>query len=914
MQQTIQDVHLHLTTRERYLNYALSVITARALPDVRDGLKPVQRRILYAMYHNLHLTADSKHKKSAAVVGEVMAKYHPHGDQSIYDALVRMAQDFSLRYPLVDGQGNFGSLDGDRAAAMRYTETKLRHLAGELLSELKKQTVDFRANYDGTLFEPITLPAQVPNLLINGASGIAVGMATNIPPHNLREVVGSLIALITDPELSLEQIVKEHVLGPDFPTGGELLTSPEDMLEMYRTGRGPVEVRGEYQLESEGRARRVVITSIPYGVNKSNLVAEIADHIRDGKLPQIVDVRDESTDEIRIVLDMKRSADPEAAMAYLYKRTSLQNRFNVNLTALCPTDNPEVCQPQRLGLKEVLVAFLDFRYEVTRRRLEYDLAQLEKRIHLLMAFAILFNALDEAIKLIRESDGKADARSRLMERFDFDHDQAEAILETKLYRLAKLEINAIRAELAEKQEAAADIRTTLASDRLLKDLVRSELENIVDAYGDNRRTKVVGPVEQREYTAEHYLVAEETFVIVTRQGRIKRQKSYSDVSTIRVKDDDQVGWLMPASTLESLILLTDRGKAYTVRIADLTQTTGYGEPVQTRFDFSDGEHIVGAICTDPRCLPEHIERVEEAEEVPEGPTQGSLIDLSPSPITVPAFGPGEVEALVAAEPVSEQTAQPEEPPADGGEAEAAADPTAEAGSESGEGETVRELPPGPYGVAFSKGGKCLRFSLESYREASNRNGRIFMRLDRKMAIDGVVGVVMSDNTETVSLASRNGHYLLFDVGEIKVLSGAGKGVMAIKLKRNDFVLGFCLTKDKMDGLHVETSRGREEVLRPNKYRITRRGGKGRELIRVGYFAKALTKPQIIELPKAEEIEVLELTPPTEEELVALEALRKAEEAEENAGEGSELLDVDRSEDSEQTGETDKDQGHLFEKE
>ena len=282
MQQTIQDVHLHTTTRERYLNYALSVITSRALPDVRDGLKPVQRRILYAMYQNLHLTADAKHKKSAAVVGDVMAKYHPHGDQSLYDSLVRMAQDFSLRYPLIDGQGNFGSLDGDSAAAMRYTEARLRHIAEELLTELKKQTVDLRPNYDGTLSEPVTLPAQVPNLLINGATGIAVGMATNIPPHNLGEVIGALVNLIECPDLTIEEIVGKHILAPDFPTGGQILNSPDEMLEIYRTGRGSVEVRGEYELESEAYRRRIVITSVPYNVNKANLVAEIADHIRAG--------------------------------------------------------------------------------------------------------------------------------------------------------------------------------------------------------------------------------------------------------------------------------------------------------------------------------------------------------------------------------------------------------------------------------------------------------------------------------------------------------------------------------------------------------------------------------------------------------------------------------------------------------
>ena len=761
----IEDVVLHEATRKRYLNYALSVITSRALPDVRDGLKPVQRRILYAMLHNLNLRPDSKHRKSAAVVGEVMAKYHPHGDQSIYDAMVRMAQPFSLRYPLVDGQGNFGSLDGDNAAAMRYTEAKLQHVAVELLEELKKDTVDYRANYDGTYEEPVVLPAQVPNLLINGASGIAVGMATHIPPHNLREVVKALIALIDEPELPLERLIsRRFIQGPDFPTGGEILNDRASLTETYRKGQGAIDVRGTWELEKDGRRSLVVIDSIPYGVNKASLVSDIAEHIRRGKLPQLVDVRDESTDEIRVVLELKRGANPEAALAYLYKRTSLQTRFNLNMTVLCPTDDPMVCVPRRADLKEVLEQFLEFRYQVIRRRLQYDLRKLEERIHILRGFAIIFADLDEAIRIIRASTGKPDARTKLIDRFELDYAQAEAVLETKLYRLAKLEIEQILAELEEKETQAEAIRTLLADDSKLWDLVKSELEAIRQAYGDRRRTRVTGPVEEIQFSAEVYIVAEDAFTIVTKDGWVKRQKSYTEVSAIRVRDDDEVRWVLPMSSKDSLVLMSDRGRAYTVRGADIVMTTGYGEPIQTKFDFADGETIIGAASTDERVLPVTPESV--------------LDQLTP------------------------------------------------------------DDPMPPYVVVLTRGGKALRFSLQSFSEPSKRNGRLFARLDKQVPNDAVVGAYGSRGDEVVSLATRQGKCLLFPVNEVKVLGSAGKGVLAIKLAPKDFVLGFSLTTHRMDGLEVVTSRGREEVVRPNKFKVTSRGNRGREIIRQGTLALA----------------------------------------------------------------------------
>ncbi|MGZ6970538.1 MAG: DNA gyrase subunit A, partial [Thermoanaerobaculia bacterium] len=422
------EIALPEEARRRYLNYALSVITSRALPDVRDGLKPVQRRILFAMFQNLHLMPDAKFKKSASVVGDVIGKYHPHGDVAIYDAMVRMAQPFSLRAPLVDGHGNFGSLDGDSAAAYRYTEVRLRPLAIELLSELRRKTVDWRPNFDGVHFEPVVLPARYPNLLINGATGIAVGMATSIPPHNPVEVLDAAIAAVDDRTSDPLRFIK----GPDFPTGGLLVSGKRELRAIYESGQGTLKLRGEWEAGEAARgAQTIVITSIPYAQEKASLVAKIADVIIERRLPALVDVRDESTDEVRIVLEIKRDADAALVMTYLFKHTPLESTVPVNLTCLVPTVHSDVCEPARLPLAAILRHFLDFRLETVRRRFVFDLEELKRRLHLLEGFIVIYDALDEAIRIIRRSDGKADAAGKLMKRFSLDDEQVEAILETK---------------------------------------------------------------------------------------------------------------------------------------------------------------------------------------------------------------------------------------------------------------------------------------------------------------------------------------------------------------------------------------------------------------------------------------------------------------------------------------------------
>jgi DNA gyrase subunit A len=589
---TIAAVDLGRAAEERYLAYALSVITSRALPDVRDGLKPVQRRILYAMYQNLHLTAGTRPRKSAAVVGEVLGKYHPHGDLAAYDAMVRMAQPFALRYPLVQGEGNFGSLDGDSPAAMRYTEARLTPIADELLRDVRHETVDFRDNYVATLREPVVLPAAIPQLLMNGSTGIAVGMATNIPPHNLNEVVEALVAMIREPDMSNRDLCK-YIKGPDFPTGGEILNSRRELRDIYETGQGAVRLRGQYITALEKRRHRVIVTSVPYTANKAHIVEEIAAHIASRRLPQAVDVRDESTDTVRIVIEIKADASPEAVMAYVFKHTELQINFNVNLTALVPTTTPGVGQPARLTLRDLCRGFLDFRLEVVTRRLEHELRELQERLHILAGFLKLFGNLDRAIKIIRQSASRQEAARDLMREFRLDGVQTDAILETRLYQLARLEMEKIREEQRLKQQRAQEIEVQLKSKKVRWKLVETELQEVVHKYGDKRRT-VLSAGAELVYDADAYVVHEDATVVVTRDGWMKRLGEIKDPTSTRVREGDVAKWILRGNTRDSLALFSNFGVAYVMRVGNVPATTGYGEPVQSTLNFKDGERVVAA--------------------------------------------------------------------------------------------------------------------------------------------------------------------------------------------------------------------------------------------------------------------------------------------------------------------------------
>jgi DNA gyrase subunit A len=775
--------NLHEIAQTRYLNYALSVITSRALPDVRDGMKPVHRRIIFTMWQN-GLRATEKHRKCATVVGDVMGRYHPHGDGSIYEALVRMAQPFMMRATLVDGSGNFGSLDGDPAAAMRYTECRLTPIAAETINEIGQGTVHFRPNYDGTKEEPVVLPSKVPNLLLNGSAGIAVGMATNIPPHNLGEICSALLKVLDDPDIKEYQLVaNDAVRGPDFPTGGQVLNTRDELREIYKTGQGAIKMRATWEKGASTRSVQILyITSIPYGVNKAELVEAIAQIVIDRKMPLLIDVKDVSTDDVRIELQLKKDAEIDKVMAYLFKHSALQTNFNVNLTCLIPTDNPEVCKPERLGLKEILWHFLHFRLEVVTKRLTHELEQLRKRIHTLEGFAFAFDILDDLIKIIRGSEGKADAAARILKKYGvephgprkpredgFDPEQVDDILELKLYRLARLEINLIKEELAERNKRAKEIKRLLEEETAAGrwGIVRHEIEELARTYGkepkNKRRTLIEAAENEIEYTAEDFIVAEDNHVLVTADGWVKRQKEINPETT-RLREGDRILSLVAGSTRATVAFFSNFGTAYTSRIIDIPATTGHGEPIQKLFKLKDGEKIVSAISLDERVLPLKATAIDEKNP---------------------------------------------------------------------------DAAPRVHGLAVTSDGYSLRFGFDGFREVSTRSGRKYARPAEgsEVVLAAVVG-----GSEIVIAASRERRVLLCKANEINFLSGPGKGVLLIKLDKSDRLLGVITSIDDRDTLTVKTSMGGEQRLNTGRYKVTGRGGRGHEFVSRGQIMEVICNP------------------------------------------------------------------------
>jgi DNA gyrase subunit A len=594
----IEVVDIIEESKTRYLTYALSVVTSRAIPDVRDGLKPVQRRIIYAMLKNLSLLPSKNFRKSAAVVGEVLGRYHPHGDAACYEAMVRMAQDFSLRYPIVEGQGNFGSLDGDGAAAYRYTEARLREMAIELLGDIDSNTVPFRENFDQTTSEPVVLPSRIPNLLMNGASGIAVGMATSVPPHNLSELCDALELLITTPDApdsKIYQIIK----GPDFPTGCEILNTKEELREMYSTGRGSVRMRATWHLEKEkpkgarNERTQIVFDSIPYGVDKSTIVEKIADVVVSKKITQVEDVRDESTEEIRVVLEVSQDAEIEKILGFLFKSTPLQSNFPVNLTVLVPSGG-ERTQPMLLGLRAMLEEFVLFRIEVVTKKLAFEKEQLEERVHVLQGVASIIDVLDKVISEVRKSSSRADAIARLQKVFTLSEKQAQFIVDLRVYQLTRTHLEEVVSELAEKEKRIAQILAILGSDKKLRKEITTDLERIKKHFGDKRICKVVNQYEMLEVSEADLVQDEEVYVIVTRDGWVKRIKSTNDPSGTRIREGDAILFSAIANSKDTLTLFTSLGMAYSTDVFSLSATSGYGEPMQKIFKCSDGEVVIAA--------------------------------------------------------------------------------------------------------------------------------------------------------------------------------------------------------------------------------------------------------------------------------------------------------------------------------
>ena len=622
MAETVQTVNIAVEARSRFLRYAVSVVTGRALPDIRDGLKPVQRRILYTMYHDSNLTFDRKAAKCAQIVGDVMGRYHPHGDGAIYEALVRLSQEWIMRLPLVHGEGNFGSVDGDPPAAYRYTEAKLSKAAEFLLSELDQDTVDMRDNYAGNRKEPVVLPAQFPNLLVNGTSGIAVGMATNIPPHNLGEVLKASILMIDNPDATIPQLL-EKVKGPDFPLGGKILTDKAALRKIYEEGTGSLKVQGEWKLEELAKGRQqIVVTSIPYSVDKGKLELHIGAIIEDKKVPQLTGLSNETNekDGLRIVLDIKAGTDPNLIMAYLFKHTKLQSSVSYNVTAVVPSaDGKTVVPRDGLNLKEMLRYFLDFRLVTVQRRFEFQLRQLRRRIHILDGFRTIFDGLDRAIKIIRNSSGKSDAAEKLMAEFALDDEQVTAILDSQLYKIAQLEIQKILDELKDKTKEANRLEAILKSEKKLWSVVRDELEALaIQPFVVKRKTRMASDDDVLEFSEDAYIVRENSNVVLTRDGWIKRIGRLASVETTRVREGDEVIAVVPGSTLDTVIFFADDGVAYSCRINDVPATSGFGDPLAKFFKLPDQVKVFAALGTDPRFAPADVASKGLIQE-PNGP-------------------------------------------------------------------------------------------------------------------------------------------------------------------------------------------------------------------------------------------------------------------------------------------------------
>ena len=632
--QILTPVDIESEMKKSYLDYAMSVIIGRALPDVRDGLKPVHRRILFGMYE-LGLTSTKAYRKCAKIVGEVLGKYHPHGDSPVYDALVRLAQDFNMRYPLVDGQGNFGSVDGDPPAAMRYTEARLSKIAEEMLADIEKETVDFVPNFDESEHEPVVLPTRIPNLLVNGSSGIAVGMATNIPPHNLKEVIEAAILLVEEPDTNLKKIMK-LIPGPDFPTGGYIY-GREGIEQAYKTGRGSFQVRAKAAIEARGKDRQdIVITELPYQVNKARLIGHIAELIQNKKIEGIADIRDESDrDGMRIVIEVKRDEEPQIILAHLFKQTQMQESFGMILLAIVAG------QPRELGLVELLRLFIEHRVDVVRRRTEYELRKAQDREHILLGYRIALDYIDDVIKIIRGSSSRANARENLHEFFEnksirvlvgsretsirgvkldakkygitvassgeglgLSYIQIDAILELQLHRLTQLSVDEILKELKEIRDRIAELKEILASEKKLKAVIVAELREVVKSYGDERRTQIVDRVE--EIKLEDLIKDEEMAITVSHAGYIKRtsvdvyrHQSRGGKGRIgaKTREDDFVEHFFVASAHSYILLFTSKGRIYWLKVYEIPEAAAAtrGKAIGTLVRLQENEKLTAVV-------------------------------------------------------------------------------------------------------------------------------------------------------------------------------------------------------------------------------------------------------------------------------------------------------------------------------
>lgn len=752
--------------KNSYLDYSMSVIVGRALPDVRDGLKPVHRRILYGM-HGMGLHHSKPYRKSAKIVGEVMGNYHPHGDAAIYDSLVRMAQSFNLRYPLVEGQGNFGSVDGDPPAAMRYTEARLATIADEILCDIEKETVPFVPNYDDSLTEPSLLPVRLPNLLVNGSTGIAVGMATNIPPHNLTEVVEAIIAVINDPDIKIDQLIKNHIKGPDFPTGGYIL-GRDGIAEAYRTGRGSIKMQAKVRVEQMKNGKeRLVVTELPYQVNKAQLIETIAGLVRDKKIEGVTDLRDESDREgIRVIVEVARNENAQIVLNNLFKFTSLRTNFGVNMVALVDG------RPQTLNLKQILEHFIAHRREVILRRTRFDLDRAERRAHILEGLKIALKFLDKIIRLIRASATVAEAKAALMKNFQLSDLQAQAILDMRLHQLTNLESKKIQDEYLELIKTIEQLRSILASERKVLAIVIGELEEIKKKYGDARRTEIVAALA--DLSVEDLIAEEDMVITITHKGYVKRlpvstyraqHRGGRGVSGLETRDDeDFVEHFYIASTHDYILFFTNQGRAYWLKVYEIPEAarTARGKAIVNLVRLQANESVEAMI---------PVKEFSEDRFLVMGTEQGLIKRIRLDAFSNPRSGG--IIALTLGE--GDKLIQ------------------------------VLEATEGQDLVLATRLGKAIRFKVKAIREIG-RTGKGVRGITLRPK-DRVVGMQIVNTGESLLTVTTKGYGKRTTLAQYRTQSRGGQGAMNIKTTERNGQVVTILSVAETDEIMLITSSG-----------------------------------------------------------------------------------------------------------
>ena len=819
--QIIQNRDIVEEMSESYLTYSMSVICSRALPDVRDGLKPVHRRVLYGALEQ-GATWNRKYKKSARIVGDVLGKYHPHGDSSIYDSLVRMAQDWSLRYPLIDGQGNFGSVDGDNAAAMRYTEARMDRVASEMLQDLDKNTVDFTPNFDDSLEEPSVLPTQIPNLLMNGSEGIAVGMATKIPPHNLNELIGGLVALLQNPDITIEEIIENHIKGPDFPTAGFIMGS-DGINSAYKTGRGRIVMRGKAEIEeNENGKQRIIITELPYQVNKANLVEKIADLVREKKLEGISDLRDESDkDGNRIVVECKRDAIAEIILNNLYKFTQLQDTFGVIMLALVNG------VPKIMNLKEVLGHFLDFRREVIIKRTNFELSEAEQRAHILEGLKIALENIDNIIQIIRGSSSPETAKESLISSYKFSDKQAKAILDMRLQKLTSLEIDKVIQEYDELQILIKELNHILESHEKQSEIIESELSEILNKHGDERRTEII-PFSG-ELSLEDMIADEEMIVTITHNGYIKRlpadtwktqRRGGKGMKGAKTKDDDFVEHLFTASTHNTMLFFTDQGKCHWLKVHQIPQAsrTSQGRAIVNLIGCETGEKVNAFVS---------VKEFSDSNYIIMATKKGMINRTSLSLYSKPRKG-----GVFAME------------------------------IKDGDELIQAKISNGHDNIIMAtRDGKSIRFKEEDVRATGRRTKGV-----RGITIgteDEVIGMLVLKNDGHVLVASENGYGKKSPTTEYRIQQRSGKGVYTLKKTEKTGSLVSILEVVNTDDIMIITSAGVMIRQATNEIRTIGRNTQGVRLIRLDEGAKISSVAKVVKEDEDEE-EENSLSPKTDD--------------------------------------------------